>query len=617
MLPDNADFDSTQAYKIIIEEAPLLAALYTGPEIRIRFANKLMLEAWGKDESVIGKPIREANPEWEGQPFFNYFDKVFATGVEHVSRSEEAVLSDWQGVKTRYYNFSYKPLKTDDGSVWGIVHTATDVTEEVIAKKGRDESERNFRNIIHHSPIATCIYSGPEFVLTLANRRMLQLMGKTEEEALNKPMAVGLPEVKGEGYEQILQQVYRTGIEYEAREQRASLPRNGRVETVYVNFTYTPIRNGEGQVTDILAMAYEVSEEIRSRKILKENEERLNLAVENAEAGVYDTNLLTGESIRSARHAQIFGYHDNKGEWTLAKMMTHVVPEDVSLVEEQLAKAVDTGVVNATFRIIRLDGKTRWIQIKGKVHYNSQGKAYRILGTTVDITEKKELERQKDEFISIVSHELKTPVTSIKAYSQLLQRSLAGEENLQNRSFLERLDTQVNRLQTLIMDLLEVTRLESGKTILIKSRFEMHMVLAELIADLQVVTPTHKLIITENNPTVVEADKNRIIQVITNLVTNAVKYSPGQDKVHIALLNRGDDMVCSVKDFGIGIPEDQKTLVFDRFHQAANHSEKSGLSLGLGLYIAHEIVEREGGKIWFESTVGEGTTFYFSLSLKA
>jgi signal transduction histidine kinase len=141
----------------------------------------------------------------------------------------------------------------------------------------------------------------------------------------------------------------------------------------------------------------------------------------------------------------------------------------------------------------------------------------------------------------------------------------------------------------------------------------MQLLLAEIISDLQHVSPSHKLLILDNQPLKVKGDKERIGQVITNLVTNAVKYSPDSDKIHISLKAKGDKAVISVNDFGIGIPIEHQKSIFERFHQADTTQKNAGLNLGLGLYISKEIINKAGGEIWFESEPGKGSTFYFSL----
>jgi signal transduction histidine kinase len=233
-----------------------------------------------------------------------------------------------------------------------------------------------------------------------------------------------------------------------------------------------------------------------------------------------------------------------------------------------------------------------------------------------DITKQRQLQKQKDEFISTVSHELKTPVTSIKAYAQLLHRSIKEERNTEEqKSFLERMNVQIAHLESLIKDLLDISRIEAGKFSLKEEEFDMSEVLRSLISDLQIITPSHTLEVEENHSVKITTDRNRIIQVITNLVTNAVKYSPGSEIVKICSEIRDNSLILSVTDFGMGIAEYQKKYLFERFHQIARTNTGTGFNLGLGLYISKEIITHAGGAIWVNSEPGKGSTFSFSLPL--
>ncbi|HEY0053850.1 MAG TPA: ATP-binding protein [Pedobacter sp.] len=600
----------------------------------LEFTYKTREELLGRNLFDIFPGTADANDPLSVISSFNRVINNKATDIQpHFAYNLVSPLTGQQ--ETRYWRNVNEPIFDENGDVAYLIHTTTDITIEVVRdqelSKAKDEisdktkalevalkraqaEKLKLERLFMEAPAIICVHSGPEFIFEFINPLYQSIF--PGRDLLGKTFAEGLPELVPQGILEILNHIYQTGESFQGKEVFMPLAEydGGPQADHYFNFIYQARRDEYGNIDGILVFAYEVTDQVLFRKKIQESEERLNLAVENVEAGVFDTDLVTEKTIRSLKHAQIYGYKDNSEDWTLEKVKQHMLPEDYPAADKAYKESISTGILNHSFRIKRADEVIRWVNTTGKVSYNEKGEPVRIIGTVTDITERKELEKQKDEFISTVSHELKTPVTSIKAYSQLLKRSLSGTENPDNFSFLERLDTQVLRLETLIRGLLDLSRIDTGKFDLKESEINMQLLLGEVVEDLQLITATHKLIITENPPIAIKGDKDRLIQVITNLVTNAVKYSPAADKVIISVIKRGGDMVCSIKDFGIGIQKEQKDNIFLRFHQVAQN-ERSGLSLGLGLYISKEIIENAGGKIGFESEPGEGSTFWFTLPL--
>ena len=223
-----------------------------------------------------------------------------------------------------------------------------------------------------------------------------------------------------------------------------------------------------------------------------------------------------------------------------------------------------------------------------------------------------ELMSRKDEFMSIASHELKTPITSLKASLQFVERMVDKDEVLHPVApFVEKATKQVNKLTDIVNELMDVTRIHAGRLELSKIDFNLMVMIKECkeqcIADNDI-----RVVHIEGDPDlVIRADRNRLEQVITNLLTNALKYSLDNEPVFIRFEKTADDKSrIEVKDNGIGIPEDKLNDIFDRFYRVENTS-KNFSGIGLGLYISSEIIKRHQGQIGVESTLGEGSTFWF------
>ncbi|WP_207426152.1 CHASE3 domain-containing protein [Pedobacter sp. SYSU D00535] len=225
----------------------------------------------------------------------------------------------------------------------------------------------------------------------------------------------------------------------------------------------------------------------------------------------------------------------------------------------------------------------------------------------------KELMIKKDDFISIAAHELKTPLTSIKAYLQFIGRAkLESEEGKKVYPFIAKANEQTNRLTNIIKDLLDVARINEGQLALSKIVFSMREAVLEVADEIFYSIKTHELVLEGEPDLFVEADKLRIEQVLVNLISNAIKYSPGSHKIIVEVKQTGPFVRVSVRDFGIGIPKEKLPLVFERYFRVEESSQNYG-GMGLGLYISKGIVEKHGGSIGVISNEGRGSTFWFTL----
>ena len=231
--------------------------------------------------------------------------------------------------------------------------------------------------------------------------------------------------------------------------------------------------------------------------------------------------------------------------------------------------------------------------------------------------ETEDLVYRRDEFFSIASHELKTPVTSLKAYTQLLLMDAEGFKDMQHKTMLERMDFQINKLTSLINDLLDTSKIENGQLVFNKELFVLNELVLEIISDMQPVCLSHKITFKNNQPASVYADRERIRQVITNFLSNSVKYAAGSKKIIISLERHEDTVVCSVQDFGKGISLEEQDKIFERFYRVSGRNLNTFPGLGLGLFICKEVIKKHAGKIGVVSESGKGSTFYFELPVNS
>lgn len=221
-----------------------------------------------------------------------------------------------------------------------------------------------------------------------------------------------------------------------------------------------------------------------------------------------------------------------------------------------------------------------------------------------------ELNDKKDEFIGLASHELRTPLTSISGYLQILAQRITDEKN---RLFLKKALQQVNRLSSLVNDLLDVSKIEAGKLQFAVENFNIRHVVDEAIELISHASHRHQITIHSYLPELfIHGDAHRIEQAILNLLTNAIRYSPDGNRIEVFLNTNADEVTIGVKDFGIGIHPDKLNNIFHRFYSVSD-STPTAAGLGIGLYLAHEIITRHNGKIWAESELSKGSTFWFTL----
>ena len=286
--------------------------------------------------------------------------------------------------------------------------------------------------------------------------------------------------------------------------------------------------------------------------------------------------------------------------------------------QSPLSQALITGkpVVGKEFVLEKEDEKKTYIQVSAAPILNRHGRVIAAAEIVHDVTAQKELEQRKDDFVNMASHELKTPITSMKLYIESLLNRIKNYNDPRSKKTLHSIKEQTQKLQKLVSDLLDVSRLQTGKLTFNKEKFNLDRLLKEVINELRGTAKKQKINYLKRSSVIIYADRFRIYQIITNLITNAIKYSSNEGDINIGLRKLNGKATVSVQDFGIGIAKDQQKRIFDRLYQVNDDMGKTFPGFGMGLYISKEIIKRHRGNIWVYSEKGKGSTFYFSLPLK-
>ncbi|MDB5230364.1 MAG: domain S-box-containing protein [Chitinophagaceae bacterium] len=316
----------------------------------------------------------------------------------------------------------------------------------------------------------------------------------------------------------------------------------------------------------------------------------------------------------SQRMKEFFGYYIDE-VMSLENSLECVTEEYREKTKEAIEKAFLKGEsYNIEYPVIGLHDKTfRWLRDQAKFYPAKEGKPAHYSGTVLDITERKEFEQRKDDFISIASHELKTPVSSLKAALQLMDRIKNKPAPEMMIRLIDQANKSMDKISGLIEELLNVSRMNEGELKLNKTTFTLAHMMQQCCNHIRE-DGIHKLIFSGNENLQVHADENRVDQVVVNLVNNAVKYAPGCSDIHLSVEKENSMALVKVRDCGPGIAKEKLQHLFDRYYRV-DHGSHHQSGLGLGLYISSEIIKRHNGQIGVKSEVGEGTTFWFTLPL--
>lgn len=598
-------------------EAPAGICILDGPDFIYEFVNPSYQRLLPGRE-LTGKPLFEALPELKDQPIADILKYVVNKNKTYQGREVKLKLSRYEDgpLEDAYFNFIYQPRHNAQGEVDGVLVFVYEVTEMAAVRLSLEESEIRFRSIVEQSPVPLMVTKGEELIIEETNEPMLQLL-RHNESIKGRSVYDVMPELKGQQILQYLLDCFYSGETWRGHEQPILLVKDGIEQLGYYNVTYQPFREN-GKITGILHSAIDVTEQVLARKQLEKTKDTLRLSLLAANLGTFDLDLENNILNWDKRCRTLFGIsHDNEVSYE-NDFIEGLHPDDkdriLDIIENHtFNKAISNGSYDVEYRTVgAVDNKVRWIRAMGQAYFNEDDKPIRFIGSVLDITEQKEDELRKNDFIGMVSHELKTPLTSLKAYMQILQ---SGDYVNLAPAILPKVDVQLKRMNDLINGFLNVARFESGKLALDKENFDIDALIDDIIEAKRLIAPNHKIIVDSCEEIIVFADKEKIDSVIRNLLSNAIKYSEINTTIRVKCKRLENTVKISVEDQGIGIKKEDAQNLFQRYYRVENNDTKNISGFGIGLYLSSEIVKRHGGTIGVKSNPGQGSTFYFTLPL--
>lgn len=618
-----------------------------GENMILEVANKALLSLWNVSEEAIGSSLLHILPEIKEQGFLDLLLDVYNNGKTHRGTESEFYFKRSNGdAELHYFDFIYQPYRDNNEEITGVLVIATDVTSQVNAKRRQAFSDSNFRNMILQAPVAMCILKGSDYIVEIANEKMFELWGKHPGELAGKPIFDALPEAKGQGLEDLLNNVIKTGIAFTANERAVDLPRNNQTETRYLNFVYEPFAGEGGIFTGIIAVATDVTEQVLIRKEIQLAEESARLAIDSAGLGTYEINYKTNEMVTSERFREIWGMKYNTTN--RADYASRIHPDDVPVRELAHKTSNRTGFVDYEARIIREGDSIKWVKIKGKIIYNQNAEPEKLIGVIQDITEQKQAARllsekieertrelqeanesleksnaELEQFAYVTSHDLQEPLRKIQFFTNTALQQHEMPPAL--RTYVEKANESAKRMTDLIRGLLEYSRLSQQFSHL--QVVDLNEVVSNVLMDFELmITQKHASIQTENLP-VLTAIPLQMNQLFFNLIGNALKFTrkevPPSIRITCTTATAADIQsfekldkdrkyfMISVIDNGIGFSNEYAEQIFTIFQRLNERAKYAGY--GIGLAVCKKIVDNHEGIMYARGKVMEGANFTFLL----
>ncbi len=576
---------SENKYRQMIYSSPFLIAILKGDNFIIDIANDAILEVWGKGKEVIGKSLLAILPEIIDQGFEKILINVFTKG-ETFEANEMPISLQRNGVlEILYFSFVYQAQKNIDGVIEGISIIANEVTPQAIINKKIKASEEQFRLLVQQAPVAICVLIGKDYIIETVNESMVNMWNRSMDEVINKPAFDVLTELRDQGFKELLDNVYDTGISFVAEELAINLQRNGTLQNAFVKFVYEPLKDANGSIKGIMALAIEITEQVHARKKIEESEKHFRQLSDMMPAKISNTdvngNLLyfnrkwldyTGKSFEELRN---FGFHsimhpDEMEEFSTKFLYANKNKIPLKMEMRFLNKNGQyKWHLNLASPIINEEGEiTMWIGSTTEIHEQITQKELlknAVKERTVDLeiankelvyqnsqkekasaelslantalalqNEEKEkisvelvnLNKELHSFTYVASHDLQEPLRKIKLFTERITHLEQEKLSTDGKDYFKRIHKAVDRMQQLIDDLLAFSKTNTTERIFVRTNLKN--IINEVKEELKETIEEKNVVIEIGQMCHAAIIVFQFRQLMYNLISNAIKFSvPG------------------------------------------------------------------------------------------
>ena len=590
-----------------------------------------MFVAWGPKLAMVYNAgyadlIGIKHPAALGQPFYEVWQEIEGDLVPLVTRAVggESFFMENLPLRLRrrgfdedaWFTFSYSPLLDDSGSIAGVYCACTETTSMVLAERKQRAERERLQNLFSQAPGFLAVMRGPQHVFESANHAFMQTIGFRD--IIGKSVAEALPEVVEQGFTRLLDTVYATGQPFVGRSLRMLVNREqgAPLTEAYVDFVYQPLTDASGVVEGILVQGHEVTEQHRAQQAL--------LVFSNSIPAIAWVARRDGTVERF--NSQWETYTGQASDSALGHGWLQALhPDDRTAARQAWEQARDGHVPwKVEYRLRQHDGSFRWFYVRCVPQFDAAGDVVRWFGTTTDIEDARQTaqalrdaDRQKDEFLATLAHELRNPLAPIRSAVQLLN-SPTATDHVRARA-ADVIGRQAGHMARLLDDLIDIARITQQRMVLKKEAVSIDDVVQSAMEAVRPVADAkrHQLTVALDSPQdMLWVDPLRITQVLSNLLNNAAKYTDPGGHIRLDVKTVDSAIELTVTDSGIGLGAESIAHIFTMFAQEKSALDRSDGGLGIGLALSKGLVELHGGTLaGFSEGPGKGSRFVVRLPL--